>query len=90
VLARANKKIEKSNKFINKIKSIEAACTGRAKSIPKNATIRKEYIKCGKEFCEEPHGPYFYGYWKDPQSKKLNKKYIGSYMPENKEQLKNQ
>jgi hypothetical protein len=48
VLANANKAIEKSTKFINKIKSRELACANRAKSIPENATIRKEYIKCGK------------------------------------------
>ena len=48
VLANANKAIEKSTKFINKIKSRELVCTNRAKSIPKNATIRKEYINCGK------------------------------------------
>jgi hypothetical protein len=87
VLARANKKIEKSAKFINKIKSREIACSNRAKSMPKNATIRKEYIKCKKTNCHhEQHGPYYYAYWKDPQSKKLNKRYIGSHMPENKQE----
>jgi hypothetical protein len=70
VLANANKAIEKSTKFINKIKSRELACANRAKSIPENATIRKEYIKCGKDMCERKHGPYYYAYWKDPQSKK--------------------
>jgi hypothetical protein len=53
----------------------------RAKSIPENATIRKEYIKCGKEMCELKHGPYYYAYWKDPESKKLKKKYIGDPIP---------
>jgi hypothetical protein len=52
VLANTNKAIERSNKFINKIKSKQLACAIRAKSIPENATIRKEYIKCGKEICE--------------------------------------
>jgi hypothetical protein len=47
VLANANKAIEKSTKFINKIKSRQLACANRAKLIPENATIRKEYIKCG-------------------------------------------
>ena len=85
VLANANKAIEKSTKFINKIKSRQLACASRAKSIPENATIRKEYIKCGKQMREIEHGPYYYAYWKDPQSKKLKKKYIGDHMPENKE-----
>ncbi len=85
VLEHANKTIEKSTKFINKIKSSQLACANRAKSIPENATIRKEYIKCGKEICELKHGPYYYAYWKDPESKKLKKKYIGDHMPKDKE-----
>jgi hypothetical protein len=88
VLANANKAIEKSTKFINKIESRQLACANRAKSIPENATIRKEYIKCGKEICEQKHGPYYYAYWKDSESKKLKKKYIGDHIPKNKE-LKN-
>jgi hypothetical protein len=77
LLANANKTTERATRFINKIKSRQLACANRAKSIPENATIRKEYIKCGKEFCELKHGPYYYAYWKDPESKKLKKKYIG-------------
>jgi hypothetical protein len=84
LLANANEAIEKSTKFINKIKSRQFACASRVKSIPENATIRKEYIKCGKQMCEIEHGPYYYAYWKDPQNKKLKKKYIGDHMPENK------
>ena len=75
VLANANKAIEKSTKFINKIKSRELACANRAKSIPENATIRKEYIKCGKEVCEQKHGPYYYAYWKDPEDPDLTTDY---------------
>lgn len=74
VLANANKEIEKSSKFINKIKSRQLACVDRAKSIPENATVRKEYIKCGKQICQQEHGPYYYAYWKDRESKKLKKK----------------
>jgi hypothetical protein len=73
------------SKFINKIKLRQLACANRAKSIPENATIRKEYIKCGKEICEQKHGPYYYAYWKDPETKKLRKKYIGNHIPKNKE-----
>ena len=43
--------------------------------IPKNATIRQEYVKCGKFECEKIHGPYYYAYWKEKG--KLKKKYIG-------------
>ena len=89
VLANATKAIEKSTKFINKIKSRQLACANRAKSIPENATIRKEYIKCGKEVCEQKHGPYYYAYWKDPESKKLKKKYIGDHIPQNNKSNKN-
>jgi hypothetical protein len=35
--------------------------------------------------CELRHGPYYYAYWKDPESKKLKKRYAGDYMPKNKE-----
>jgi hypothetical protein len=85
LLANANKTTERATKFINKIKSRQLACANRAKSIPENATIRKEYIKCGKQLCEYKHGPYYYAYWKDPESKKLKKRYIGDHMPKNKE-----
>ena len=84
VLAHAKKRIEESQKFLNKIKLREMVCVNRSKAIPKNATIRKEYIKCGKEMCEQKHGPYYYAYWKDPESKKLKKKYIGDHMPKDK------
>jgi hypothetical protein len=59
LLAKANKTTERPTKFINKIKSRQLACANRAKSIPENATIRKEYIKCGKQMCELRHGPCF-------------------------------
>jgi hypothetical protein len=77
LLANASKTTERATKFIDKIKSRHLACANRAKSIPDNATIRKEYIKCGKGICERRHGPYYYAYWKDPESKRLKKKYIG-------------
>lgn len=85
VLVNTNKVIEKSTKFINKIKLRQLACANRVKSIPENATIKKEYIKCGKQICEQKHGPYYYAYWKDPESKKLKKKYIGDHIPNNQQ-----
>ena len=85
VLANANKTIEKSTKFLNKMKSKQLAYANRLNSVPDNATIRKEYIKCGKEMCELEHGPYYYAYCKDPETKKLKKKYIGDHMPKNEE-----
>jgi hypothetical protein len=85
LLENANKTTEEATKFLNKVKSRQLAYANRSKSIPKNATIRKEYIKCGKDACEDKHGPYYYAYWKDPESKKLKKKYLGDHMPKNKE-----
>jgi hypothetical protein len=32
---------------------------------------------------------YYYAYWKDPESKKLKKKYIGDHMPKDKEYSNN-
>ena len=84
LLAKANKTTERATAFINRIRSRQLACVSRVKSIPENATIRKEYIKCGKEMCQYKHGPYYYAYWKDSESKKLKKKYIGDHMPKKK------
>ena len=84
VLAHAKKTAEKSRKFIDKIESKKQSSTSRARSVPENATIRQEYIKCGKKPCYHgKHGPYYYAYWKDHETKKLRKKYIGTYMSEN-------
>jgi hypothetical protein len=79
--------IEEGNRLIarvraldNKEKSKKLACQLRSKSIPKNATIRKEFVKCKKSNCyHERHGPYYYAYWKDPETNKLKKKYIGRH-----------
>ena len=35
--------------------------------------------------CVLKHGPYYYAYWKNPESKKLKKKYIVDIIPKNKE-----
>ena len=69
LLENANKTTERATKFLNKIKLRQASCANRVKSISENATIRKEYVKCGKEICDLKHGPYYYAYWKDSESK---------------------
>jgi hypothetical protein len=75
-----NKSIARGNKFVNKYETAIASCSKRAKSVPKNATIRKEYVKCMKSNCyHDRHGPFHYAYWKDPVTKKLKKKYIGRH-----------
>jgi hypothetical protein len=49
VLRDARKTAEYAENFIKKHELIESACANRAKSIPKNATIRKEYVNCKKQ-----------------------------------------
>lgn len=66
-------------------------------SVPPKATIRLEYIRCGKRNCDrcyqlsksdygKPffyHGPYFCAYWRDENNNgKLKKKYIGELNPD--------
>src|SRR5918994_3076007 len=75
-----NKLIARAQALDNKEKSIELACQSRSKLVPKNATIRREFVKCKKPNCyRQLHGPYYYAYWKDPESKRLKKRYIGSH-----------
>jgi hypothetical protein len=68
-------------------------------SVPKRATIRAEYMKCGKSSCrrcnandeyeefqeyEGFHGPYYVAYYRDKKNfGKLKKKYIGKIDPRN-------
>ena len=66
--------------FQKKVDSRKASCWSRSRSIPENATVRKEYVKCKKPNCRrKQHGPYYYAYWKDSKTKKLRKKYIGRH-----------
>jgi hypothetical protein len=48
--------------------------------------MREEFIKCGRDACNNcPHGPYYYAYWKDKSKdnnkSKLRKKYMGTTDP---------
>jgi hypothetical protein len=83
LIAEGNRLITEGQRLDNKEKSARLACQIRSKSIPKNATIREEFVKCKKPNCyHKEHGPYYYAYWKDPETKKLKKKYIGKqYYP---------
>ena len=80
---RADEKKAINDKFSNKTSSFKLNC----QPIPKNATIREEFVKCGKEPCDRcPHGPYYYAYWKDKTNNdenknKLRKNYIGTSDP---------
>jgi hypothetical protein len=92
LMEEGNRLIARVQTLDDKEKLIKLACQTRSKSIPRNVTIKKEYVKCRKPNCyQEQHGPYYYAYWKDPETKKLKKRYIGShYFPnfEQKEQEK--
>jgi hypothetical protein len=59
--------------------------TSLQKLLAKANKTTERAIKCGKQMCELRRRPYYYAYWKDPESKKLKKRYVGDYMPKNKE-----
>ncbi len=67
---------------IKQFKETKNLTKGRLNSLPKNATIREEFIKYGKDTCKLcPHGPYYYAFWMDKtkynKKSKLRKKYLG-------------
>jgi hypothetical protein len=82
-------RIERANKFLRKIETAKAKSIDNTKSLPENATIREEYVKCCKPFCLYEHGPYYYAYWRDSSTKKLKKKYIGNYFQEEGANIQN-
>jgi hypothetical protein len=80
LMKEGNRLIARAQALENREKSIKLACQSRARSIPKNATIREEDVKCKKPNCyRQLHGPYYYAYWKDPETKILKKRYIGRH-----------
>jgi hypothetical protein len=66
---------------IAKVKSEQLTSTNNSRNLPSNATIREEYVTCGKVDCPSKHGPYYYAYWRDDKGR-LCKKYIGKYHPQ--------
>lgn len=90
LMKRINRLHEKTEKLLAKVDSEELRSEAKiklekvrsinnSKNLPNNATIRKEYVRCGKLDCQSKHGPYYYAYWKE--NGKLRKKYIGGYPP---------
>jgi hypothetical protein len=76
------KEMEETNSRIEQFENLVNEPLQRYAETPKDAQIRQEFIKCGKEKCKDcPHGPYYYAYWKDSATKKLKKKYIGQFDP---------
>lgn len=80
LMEEGNRLIARAQALDYKEKSMKLACQHRASSVPKNATIREEFVKCKKPNCyRHHHGPYYYAYWKDPETKRLRKRYIGKH-----------
>lgn len=72
--------VEQTKRMSARINSQQDLTSKNYASVPSNATIRKENVKCGNSMCYRcKHGPYFYAYWKE--GRRLNKKYIGKYDP---------
>ncbi len=47
---------------------------------PQHVSYRQEHVRCGKAGCSTcPHGPYWYGYWKEDG--RTRKQYIGRTLP---------
>jgi hypothetical protein len=64
-------------KFLADQQANEKESKNRFESVPANATVREENVRCKKYTCYTcPHGPYYYAYWKE--NGKLKKKYIGN------------
>ena len=82
ICEKAGSLIKESGKVLVKINSKRQIARKNSKSLSNNATIRKEYVKCGKEFClGSKHGPYYYAFWRDKRNGKVKKKYIGRNDP---------
>jgi hypothetical protein len=72
--------VEQTKRMSARINSQQYVSSKNFASVPSNATIREEYVKCGNPYCYRcKHGPYYYAYWKE--GRRLNKKYIGKYDP---------
>jgi hypothetical protein len=81
IIEEAKETLDRGTTFVNRINSERQTSINNAKDIPKNATIRSEYVDCGKLDCGWTHGPYYYAYWKDGKNGNLRKKYIGKHYP---------
>jgi hypothetical protein len=52
---------------------------GLPKKIVRGATLRLEFVRCGR--CPKQHGPYWYAYWTDYRGV-TQKQYIGKQLPD--------
>ena len=75
LLHKTDKFLGSTKKFLAKSNMEQKTALKNYSSVPSNATVKEERIKCGKSCLMCPHGPYYYAYWKN-DSGKLKKKYI--------------
>ena len=48
---------------------------------PGPVSYRRQWVRCGKKGCTTcPHGPYWYGYWRE--SGRLRSRYVGKELPD--------
>lgn len=90
IVQRKKKKIDvirEADKLNNSITNKIKTSIRNFEMIPPIASIRFEYVKCGKSNCskcseKEYHGPYYFAYFRDKENcGKLRKKYIGIHDP---------
>ena len=87
IFSQADDLIIRSRNFFARLNNLKETSTKNYESVPSNATIRKEYVKCGSYSCYRcKHGPYYYAYWRD-ETGKLRKKYLGKHDPRDKDTL---
>jgi hypothetical protein len=78
VFSDAGRTIGHSRNFFGRLNKLKETSRKNYESVPENATIRKEYVKCGNHSCRRcKHGPYYYAYWRN-QGRRF-KKYLGKY-----------
>ena len=61
------------------------ATASARQALPKTASYRHEYVRCGKAPCTRcgaglGHGPYWYAYWR--ADGRLHKRYLGKTLPQ--------
>ena len=61
----ADTRMERHRKVINRLKEVRSSSIQRFNDILGISTIKREYVKCGKDVCELSHGPYYYAYCKE-------------------------
>jgi hypothetical protein len=69
----SERKLSKGDESLSRREVLDEKKTG-------NITYRLERVSCGKGCKGCPHGPYWYGYWKE--GGKTRSKYIGTRLVE--------